>query len=107
MAIPKVSIELDKERYMSFTLGAMCDFKKETGLDISDVGENMTPEQIRVFLWAVLRVHDKGLTLEDVGDMIHIGNLAEIVEKLTTLAQDNSPEAPPGGEAKNQNPPTG
>jgi hypothetical protein len=100
MPVPKISIELDyQERFASFTLGAMCDFKEETGVEITSLGSNMTPAQIRAFLWACLRVHDKSITLEEVGDLISVDDLATIVERLMSLAGASSPE--PGDEVKN------
>jgi len=93
MPVPKIAmIELDEPRPASFTLGAMCSFKEETGEELSTLGTNLSPVHIRAFLWACLRVHDKAITIEEVGDLIPIEDFPAIVDQLMSLADDSSPE---------------
>lgn len=50
---------------------------------------------LRALLWACLRHEDKTLTLEQVGEFMHPGNLAEIREKCQQVAAEFFPKVEP------------
>lgn len=96
---PAVTITLDKERHLLLTLSAMIAFKKETGKDlmnpevVKQISEHMELEDLRALLWASLRHEDKNLTIEQVGDMLHIGNMKDVAAKLGEAWSSALPEA--------------
>lgn len=78
-----VAINLDKERHLNFNLNALIKIEELTGKKIQEVtNEGFTMSLIRTFVYAGLRFEDKTLTLEDVGDMIDMGNMTYISEKI-------------------------
>jgi len=92
-----IKIELDKERTMRLDFNALIDFEEKAGVRIDQVGEDFSLRQMRAFLWAALRHEDPDLTEEDVGAMLHLGNVEYVSEKITEVMQKHTPE----GESKN------
>lgn len=84
MLKPYVDINLDKPRKLLFNFNAMVLFEEATGISIlnQSVWSNLTAKNIRALVWACLVHEDKMLTLEQVGEMLGLGNLEEITEKL-------------------------
>jgi hypothetical protein len=83
--IPDVKINLDKERNLRFDLNAMVEFEGVSGRNIFDgtfTGAKMSAREIRAMLWACLIHEDKKLTLDQVGGLITVGNMAEVATKL-------------------------
>ena len=89
------TITLDKPREVKLTLNGMLLFQEKTGIDMQKPTEmkKMTVEQMRLLLWICLKDRepktllgkikrflgiDRPLSLDDVGDLIHSGNLTEI-----------------------------
>lgn len=96
---PTVKVELDKERNLFMDLNAMVAFEDKTGksmLSMADLS-SLTAKDIRAMLWACLIHEDETLTVEQVGKMIHTGNMNEINEKLNEAWGDAIPEAEEGG----------
>ncbi len=81
--IPDIPIMLDRQRHLRMDLNALADFERETGASITALDFNkLSMTQTRALLWACLVQEDEGLTLRQVGQMIHPGNLEEIATAL-------------------------
>jgi len=108
-ATPIVQIELDKPRNLRFDFAAFMAFEKETGKNIlqENVWGNITATDLVTLLWAALKHEDKDLTLEQVGSMIHLGNIKEITQKLQEAFEKAIPDVGGKEEGKNRNRPTG
>jgi len=106
---PAVSITLDKKRHLLMDLNAMVSFEEATGKSLMQgiAPDSMTAKDFRALLWACLLHEDESLKLEDVGKMIHAGNMGELSEKIAQAWEVASPEgkgtkdplagSPPGG----------
>ena len=84
-AKPDVIVNLDRPRALLLDLNAMCKFEKVAGRSLFDgsaLGSNMSASDIRVLLWACLLRDDPTLTLEQVGSLISVNNMAEVASKL-------------------------
>jgi hypothetical protein len=90
-----ITIMLDKERHMQFSLNAMCDLEEKFG----DVGKAMDAMQegsmkaIRYLLYLSLANEDETLTEKKVGALINVNTLAEVMHKLTEAMVISMPEA--------------
>ena len=98
-------ITLDQPREVKLTLNAMIKFKEQTGIDLQGgTDKDMSIEDLRLLLWLCVVPPepktiigklkrflglDKPLTLEQVGDYVHAGNLTEI----TDVIQESKDEA--------------
>lgn len=104
-AVPVVQINLDKPRNMKFNLRAMMEFEKATGKNVfkEDIWEDMSATDIVYLLWATLKHEDENLTVDDVAEMVHFGNMEEITEKLTKAFGMSLPDAGRSGDEKNVN----
>jgi len=91
---PLVPITLDKKRNLLLNLNAMVSFEDVTGRNLLQgiaIGD-MSTKDLRALLWACLIHEDKELTLEQVGEMIHAGNMTDIFTKLTEAWEAATPE---------------
>jgi hypothetical protein len=94
--VPTVTVELDRPRTLAFTLGAMRRIKEATGRSISEIQEtDIQPETFGSYIWALLVNEDRaGLTVEDIEEMVHAGNLravsAALQELVGGLAEGNA-----------------
>ena len=81
---PTVEIELDRLRHLKIDFNAIALAEKETGKNLlnNSVWKDLSAGDIRAFLWAALKWEDQGLTLEDVGAMIHPGNVDKIAKSI-------------------------
>jgi len=85
---PTVKITLDRERSLHYNLNALESFQEATGKNLFDektvkqIQESITPRDIKALLWAGLIHEDKMLTLEQVGEMVHVGNIRAISAEL-------------------------
>lgn len=81
---PAVKIMLDKPRTLKFDLNALAAFEDTTGksflrgLSLS----GLTTKDLRALIWAGLLHEDPALTLEQVGAMVHAGNLPDIDRQI-------------------------
>ena len=104
--VPMVQIDLDKERHLKFDLNALCEIEILTGQSFSDLDASM--QTIRIVLWAGLIHEDADLTLQDVGKLIHGGNLAEVNRAVSEAFGATMPDGDADAEpAKNPNSSTG
>jgi len=83
--VKPIPIDLDKPRKLKLTLGGMKKFQDVTGKSILK-GEvdfhDMSESEVIAFLWACLIWEDRKLTLDDVGFMVDISRLNEIINSL-------------------------
>lgn len=86
----EVIINLDKPRSLRFDLNAMAAYEDATGKSAFAIGDNISATSIRALLWASLIHDDKTLTLEQVGSLIHTGNMTEITSKINQIVQTSS-----------------
>lgn len=98
-----VAIELDKTRHMKFSLNALCDLQEEYG-DVIEVfteaTENQDFKKIRKLLFVSLRDEDESLEEREVGKMITMQNLNEVMEALTSALTASVPETEGKSEPK-------
>jgi len=106
---PAIAINLDKPRHLLMDLNAMVAFEEATGKNIMQGidPDSMTAKDFRALLWACLLHEDEALKIEDVGKMIHAGNMGELSGKIAQAWEVASPEvegdksplaeSPPGG----------
>jgi hypothetical protein len=87
-----VPIELDKTRHLLLDLNAMCFFEKATNKSLWEVGEKFSATDLRALLWACLIHEDKMLTTNDVGNLIHPGNMKQVSEVLMKAYAGAMPE---------------
>jgi hypothetical protein len=95
-----ITINLDKPRKLKFDLNAMAAYEDSTGKSAFTIGEDISAKSIRALLWASLIHEDSELTIEDVGSMIHTGNMQEITQKINKLVQTSTD----AGEEQTENP---
>lgn len=91
-----ITIELDKERRIRFTMNALADAERVRGLGLPamihplNVGHLTT----RALLWAGLKWEDRSLTLEKAGDLVDTwianGHKVTDLEKLVYSALEES-----------------
>ena len=93
-AKPLIPIELDKKRNLMLDLNAMVNFEEATGKNVlqGDSLNNLSAKDLRALLWACLLHEDKDLTLDQVGGMIHSGNMEVVASKLTAAWEVAMPE---------------
>lgn len=97
-AKPEIPIILDKQRHLLLDLNAMVAFEEVTGKNMMQGldAAKMTAKDFRAFLWASLLHDDKSLTLQDVGAMIHTGNMEDITNRLLEAWNVSMPEEESG-----------
>lgn len=97
--IPTVVLQLDQPRTLGFTMGAMRRIKEELGtLDLPMVDGRIPLDRaieiMPVYIWACLDAKDRTeVSVEQLEDMMHPGNLPEITDAVTKLFKASSPEA--------------
>jgi len=96
----EVIIDLDKPRSLRFDLNAMAAYEDATGKSAFAIGDNISATSIRALLWACLIHVDDTLTIEQVGRLIHTGNMQEITTKINKLVQTSTDT----GEEAEENP---
>lgn len=86
-AVPTVEVVLaGKPRKLAFTLGAMRRIKQATGHDIDAAESQKIVEVLGAYIWAMMGKEDrKELSVEDVEDCLHPGNLEEITSVFNQL----------------------
>lgn len=86
-SIPTVVIVLDRPRTLAFTLGAMRRIKEQSGHALDDPeAPHAVTDVIGIYIWALLIKEDRtDLTVEDIWDLLHPGNLEEMTAAFYTL----------------------
>lgn len=92
--VPTATIVLDQERQIAFTLGTMRRIREVTGASVEDMekiadDEGAMLDNMAAYIWAMLVPADrKDLTVEDVEDLLHPGNLEQVKKAFTDLTLD-------------------
>ena len=73
-----ITIMLDKERTIKYTLNSLIKFEEITGLKLGQLGKDLGMETILALLYVGLIHEDKKLKLEELGDMITLDRLLEV-----------------------------
>lgn len=92
---PVVKITLDKERNLLLDLNAMAEFEDATGKSLMrgiDLN-SLSMKDYRALIWACLIHEDEKLTVQQVGKMIHAGNMNEIGEAIIKAFDLAAPES--------------
>jgi hypothetical protein len=99
-AKPEVKITLDKERTLTMDLNAMVRFEQQTGKNLlsGDTFKSISATDLRVLLWACLKGEDMELMQEQVGAMIHPGNMEYVSEVLSQMWNISMPEKDEGSD---------
>jgi hypothetical protein len=85
-SVPQAEIMLDKPRTIAFTFGAMRRIKQHTGKALDDEREQGVSDVLGTWIWAMLSEDDrKELSLENVWDCLHPGNVEEISAAFNAL----------------------
>lgn len=94
-----VVVELDKTRHMKFDLNALVDLQEEHGnvIDVFTAGlEKQDFKLIRNLLFVSLRGDDPELTEQEVGAMITMNNLTDVIGKLHEALSASVPQSEEG-----------
>lgn len=106
---PFVDIYLDKPRRLKLDLNAMICYEETTGRKFTEIGgKSLELTELRLVLWVMLLHEDPDLTVEEVGGMVHMGNVGELttaIRKAVTLGTAKKKAHPP--RAKGRRRPTG
>lgn len=93
---PIVTIQLDAPRELGFTLGALRRVREKLGTLEVDLEKPEGSMALPTYIWACLPAADrKDLSIEQIEDMIHPGNMGAIAEALGRLFRASSPEPKP------------
>lgn len=92
---PTVPIMLDKPRQLRADFNALANIEEKTGKNTlnNEIWEDISAAHLRVLLWALLLHEDPTLTLEQVGAMMHPGNVMEIGKAVIQALRGAFPEA--------------
>jgi len=106
--VPSVPIKLDRERKLRLDLNAMALIEERTGKNVfkAEFWQGITAADLRICLWACLVHEDSELTPEQVGAMIHPGNINEVSQALLKTVSASLPERDTAG-GSSENPLTG
>lgn len=85
MAVPFVTYTLDKAYELRFTMSMAIEFKSITGINISDMQEDPTLEQYMLMLWLMLRRTEKGITQEQVAEIVdeYAESIGDVVDHVS------------------------
>lgn len=90
--VPTAEVTIDGLKYrMILDLNAMCKFEQETEKSALRMND-LTASDIRVLFWAALLREHPDITQEQVGRMLHTGNISEVTDQLTDLFTESVPE---------------
>jgi hypothetical protein len=90
-----ISIKLDKERHLSFDLNALCELeeKYETlAKALNVISSSPSMKDIRYILYLALAHEDEELTEKQVGKLITINNVNEVIDALGESLNISLPE---------------
>ena len=90
MAIPFVTIKLDKTYQLRFGMRAMVEFEQTSGKKLMELNEEMSVETACQMLWIMLKKDRPELTLMEVCDLVddYAQNIMDIVDAVTEAVQD-------------------
>lgn len=96
-----IPIVLDKGRNLRLDFNAIATAEELTGKNILAAGALTEPSarDVRALLFAMLKHEDANLTLEDVGAMLHPGNVLAVTQAIkAAIEQAMPPKAEAEGE---------
>ena len=99
------TLDLDKKRKYQLNLNAMINFEEETGKSLINMseGDELTIPELRALIWVGLNEFED-IALEEVGKLIHPGNMAQIEAKIMEVYGETMPEQEKNtGEAEGKN----
>lgn len=89
-----ITLQDGKERHLRFTLNALALLEEKYGsVDraFEEVQRSQSVIGLRYLLWVGLSWEDEELTEHDVGNLIDIGYMSEMMEKLGIALDDSMP----------------
>jgi hypothetical protein len=101
-----VVIALDKERHFKFDMNAFAELEEKFG-DVEDALKALQGgkiKAIRTILWAGLLWEDETLTEKQVGGMLSLENMPEVMEKVNEAILMSLPSQEEKKEAEDNNP---
>lgn len=91
-----IPIELDRPRRLRFDFNALASYEEATGTSVLGDGLEKSlgsATNIRALLWAALLHEEPELTQQQVGAMMHLGNVNELSEKLRDAIAQAVPDS--------------
>ncbi|MBW2084433.1 MAG: hypothetical protein JRI54_00155 [Deltaproteobacteria bacterium] len=88
---PTVELELEGKKYtLRLDFNALVNFEETTGITIFELQNQASARSIRALLWACIRSgSDPEINIEDVGRLIHSGNMTKIISSLSDLMNNS------------------
>lgn len=77
-----VTLILDKERHLYFSLNSLEMIEDLTGVSIDKISENMNMKTLKAIVYSGLVWEDKKLTLDAVGEMIGFEDIEKVSEAI-------------------------
>lgn len=100
--MPKpIPLQLDKDRNLYITLGAMWEFEQTTGKSMEDMDEGSINDILQ-FLACAMKKDDPDVKIEDFMHYIHDGNMNEIFEKIGQVMEEVNGVEKPTNKGKQQ-----
>lgn len=97
-----IPIELDRPRRLRFDFNAFAAYEEATGKNVlaGDLQADLSSVRgLRALLWAALLHEDPELTQQQVGAMLHLGNLTEMTGRVQAALAQALPDPEPEGNA--------
>jgi hypothetical protein len=84
MAIPFVSIELDKVYNLRFGMDAQVEFEQLSGMACAEIEDNASMTTYAKVLWAMMRSENENITFKEVLQLVdnHAPNSKYVYEKI-------------------------
>lgn len=91
---PVVTVRLDRERRLSLDFNAIVKIEGKTGrnLLVKRGWANLSGADLLTFVWAGLLREDPELRIEQVGEMIHLGNYPEMLAAISEAWEVAAPK---------------
>ena len=103
-SVPSIKITLDKERHLRLDFNAISLVEETLGVKFPEIQDNVGVRDLRAIMWAGLRHEDPDLTIEQVGSMLHMGNMQEVFQTIQDAIEQQYNEGEGG---KNPTTPAG
>lgn len=86
-------LELDRVRKVRMDLGAMEDAEQESGYNLLANGfHRIGAKALAALVWATCKHEDSTLTIERVHELVHAGNVSEVLEVMMLAYAQAVPE---------------
>lgn len=77
-----ILIKLDRNRYLKFNLNSIRILEKEHNIAFDKLEEDFSMESVQKILYVGLLKDDPELTFEEVGELVDMSNIQEVVDAL-------------------------